>query len=103
MVENSQYWAELAQHPEGYVLFYSPQKQMQSKHPSWVALKLMCPVIPGIRIKGGRRKWLSWNRDKHQLAHCGVAHQLPEIYNWVWDTMEQIAERELEKLDGRCV
>ena len=30
-----QYWVELARHPEGYALFYSPQKQDTAKHLEW--------------------------------------------------------------------
>ena len=91
MVEGSQYWVELARHPEGFTLSYSPHKQRLTKRPDWVSLKLMCPVVPGPRVK--RRVWLSWNQDKHQLTHCALADALPEIYSWVWDTLERTASR----------
>lgn len=91
-----EYWVELGQHPEG-ALFYSPHKQEGTKHPEWVQLKLMRPAIPGRRIK--RRVWLSWNSEKQELAHNELADQLPEIYSWVWDTMDQIAERLLEQYE----
>jgi hypothetical protein len=86
------YWVELARHPEGYTLSYSPQKQLETKHPVWLQLKLMRPAISGRRIK--RRVWLRWNRDKQQLAKNTLAEELPEIYDWVWNVLQQLAERE---------
>jgi hypothetical protein len=83
-VEGSQYWVELARHPGGFTLFYSPHKQRLTKRPNWVSLKLMLPAVPGRRIE--RRVWLSWDRDKRQLARSEFADTLPEIYGWVWDT-----------------
>ena len=54
----------------------------------------MRPAIPGRRIK--RRVWLWWGRDKQQLKHSDFADDLPEIYDWVIDVLEQRAARELE-------
>jgi hypothetical protein len=86
------YWIELARHSEGYTLFYSPQKQGQSKRPQRFTLKLMRPAVPGHRIK--RRVWLSWNCDKQQLACHELADELPEIYGWVWEVMQRFMARE---------
>jgi hypothetical protein len=92
-----QYWVELARHPEGHALFYSPQKQDTAKHPEWLRLKFMRPATPGRRIK--RRVWLLWNREKQQLANTELADELPEIYDWLCDSLEQLAEHELEKME----
>lgn len=86
----SNYWAELARHPQGYVLFHTFRNPMR---PPWVQLKLMRPAIPGRRI--ARRVWLKWNADRQCLARTPLAEELPEIYAWVRDVLEAEAAREV--------
>jgi hypothetical protein len=86
----SQYWVEVARHPQGYVLYACPSQNL--KYP-WALLKLMRPGPTVRRRGGGRRIWLRWNAAEQRLMPS-VLDDIPVIHDWVSDLLEAAAEKE---------